>query len=224
MSDSTINSTAADIGGSDLSNLYSVINRDSVYGLNLSVPEDAKAIIKPWDQREDTSQFIDSGVDDQVIIHIPFSQNVRIRSMILKIGRGESTPRRLRIYANHPTIVDFADAEETKPQLELSLLEGEVSATEYPLRVAAFASINTLSLFFVSSRLTSLRKYLIVRLESHAVGDEVSRVYYVGFKGDTTSPRKDGTQKLEIPAANAADASLVDRVSEKSGSQQTTAR
>lgn len=207
MSDSTANSTAADIGGSDLSNLYSVINRDSVYGLNLSVPEDAKAIIKPWDQREDTSQFIDSGVDDQVIIHIPFSQNVRIRSMILKIGRGESTPRRLRIYANHPTIVDFAEAEETKPQLELSLLEGEVSATEYPLRVAAFASINTLSLFF-----------------SHAVGDEVSRVYYVGFKGDTTSPRKDGTQKLEIPAANAPDASLVDRVSEKSGSQQTTAR
>ncbi|KAF9495018.1 DUF1000-domain-containing protein [Pleurotus eryngii] len=207
MSDSTANSTAADIGGLDLSNLYSVINRDSVHGLNLSVPEDAKAIIKPWDQREDTSQFIDSGVDDQVIIHIPFSQNVRIRSMILKIGRGESTPRRLRIYANHPTIVDFADAEETKPQLELSLLEGEVSATEYPLRVAAFASINTLSLFF-----------------SHAVGDEVSRVYYVGFKGDTTSPRKDGTQKLEIPAANAADASLVDRVSEKAGSQQTTAR
>ncbi|KAF7426139.1 hypothetical protein PC9H_008505 [Pleurotus ostreatus] len=225
MSDSTANSTASDIGGSDLSNLYSVINRDSVYGLNLSVPEDAKAIIKPWDQREDTSQFIDSGVDDQVIIHIPFSQNVRIRSMILKIGgqsfarvnlcsmdivsagRGESTPRRLRIYANHPTIVDFAEAEETKPQLELSLLEGEVSATEYPLRVAAFASINTLSLFF-----------------SHAVGDEVSRVYYVGFKGDTTSPRKDGTQKLEIPAANAPDASLVDRVSEKSGSQQTTAR
>ncbi|KAF4564719.1 hypothetical protein EYR40_010891 [Pleurotus pulmonarius] len=207
MSDSTANSTAADIGGSDLSNLYSVIDRDSVYGLNLSVPEDAKAIIKPWDQREDTSQFIDSGVDDQVIIHIPFSQNVRIRSMILKLGRGESTPRRLRIYANYPTIIDFADAEETKPQLELSLLEGEVSATEYPLRVAAFASINTLSLFF-----------------SHAMGDEVSRVYYIGFKGDTTSPRKDGTQKLEIPAANAADASLVDRVSEKAGSQQTTAR
>ncbi|KAF4583436.1 hypothetical protein EYR38_002187 [Pleurotus pulmonarius] len=207
MSDSTANSTAADIGGSDLSNLYSVIDRDSVYGLNLSVPEDAKAIIKPWDQREDTSQFIDSGVDDQVIIHIPFSQNVRIRSMILKLGRGESTPRRLRIYANYPTIIDFADAEETKPQLELSLLEGEVSATEYPLRVAAFASITTLSLFF-----------------SHAMGDEVSRVYYIGFKGDTTSPRKDGTQKLEIPAANAADASLVDRVSEKAGSQQTTAR
>ena len=58
-------------------------------------------------------------------------------------------PRHLRIYANHPQIVDFADAETTKPQLNISLLEGESSVTEYPLRVAAFASISSLSLFFV---------------------------------------------------------------------------
>jgi PITH domain len=75
-----------------------------VYGLNLSVPEDAKAIIKPWDERDDTTKFVDSGVDDQVrlsllfypsgsyfvvnklIIHIPFTQNVRIKSLILKLG------------------------------------------------------------------------------------------------------------------------------------------
>lgn len=38
----------------------------SVHGLNLAVPEDAKAIIKPWNERDDTSKFADSGVDDQV--------------------------------------------------------------------------------------------------------------------------------------------------------------
>lgn len=65
-------------------------------------------------------------------------------------GRGEVTPRHLRIYANHPTIVDFADAETTKPQLNISLLEGETGVVEYPLRVAAFTSITSLSLFFVS--------------------------------------------------------------------------
>jgi hypothetical protein len=37
-----------------------------VYGLNLTVPEDAKEIIKPWDQREDTTKYVDSNVDDQV--------------------------------------------------------------------------------------------------------------------------------------------------------------
>ena len=37
-----------------------------VYGLNLSVPEDAKVIIKPWNEREQTDKFAESGVDDQV--------------------------------------------------------------------------------------------------------------------------------------------------------------
>lgn len=57
------------------------------------------------DQRDDTSKFADSGVDDQVgeqylcgptinidkfngqiIIHVPFTQNVRVRSILLKLG------------------------------------------------------------------------------------------------------------------------------------------
>lgn len=37
-----------------------------VNGLNLTVPEDAKEVIKSWDQRESTDKYIDSGVDDQV--------------------------------------------------------------------------------------------------------------------------------------------------------------
>ncbi|KII87580.1 hypothetical protein PLICRDRAFT_176377 [Plicaturopsis crispa FD-325 SS-3] len=204
---SDINSIASQLEGTDIANLYSVIDKDNVHGLNLAVPEDAKAIIKPWNERDDTSKFADSGVDDQIIIHVPFTQNVRIRSILIKLGRGEFTPRHLRVYANHPDIVDFADAEHTKPQLNISLLEGETGVMEYPLRVAAFTSINTLSLFFRDS-----------------VGEELSRIYYLGFKGDVRSPQKDPNTKLDIPAANAADAPLVDRVSEKSGGQQTTAR
>ena len=39
--------------------------RIRVNGLNLTVPEDAKELIKPWDKRETTDKFVDSGVDDQ---------------------------------------------------------------------------------------------------------------------------------------------------------------
>ncbi|SJL11344.1 uncharacterized protein ARMOST_14747 [Armillaria ostoyae] len=201
------NSIAATLNGLELSNLYGVIDKENVHGLNLTVPEDAKAVIKPWDQREDNEKYAESGVDDQIIIHVPFSQNVKIKSVLLKLGRGESTPRHLRIYANHPTIVDFADAENTKPQVNISLLEGETGVTEYPLRVAAFTSITSLSLFF-----------------SESVGEEMSRIYYIGFKGELRSPQKDANTKLDIPAANAADAPLFDRLSEKAGGQQTTAR
>ena len=85
--------------------LSDVEQRPSVHGLNLVVPEDAKAIIKPWAERDDTEKYAESNVDDQVrcsaglitgayeqrtqlIIHIPFTERVRIRSILLKLGEG----------------------------------------------------------------------------------------------------------------------------------------
>ncbi|KAL5523076.1 hypothetical protein ACEPAF_1343 [Sanghuangporus sanghuang] len=203
----TGDSVRDEVAGVDTANLFHVIDRDNVHGLNLSVPEDAKALIKPWDEREDTTRYADSGVDDQMVIHIPFIQNVRVRSILLKLGRGELTPRHLRIYANHSNIVDFAEAETTKPQLNISLLEGETGVAEYPLRAAAFANVHSLSLHF-----------------NEAVGEEVSRLYYIGFKGDTRQMQNSGLQKLEVPTENAADARLIARLRDKSASQQSTAR
>jgi len=206
--DSTLNSLSADLEGStDTFNLFGVIDRNNVHGLNLTVPEDAKEIIKPWDEREDNSKYLDSSVDDQLIIHVPFMQNVRIRSVLLKLGRGSTTPRHLRIYANHSTIVDFAEAESANSHLNISLLEGETGVIEYPLRVAAFTSVHALSLFF-----------------SDAVGGDQSRIYYLGFRGDTRFTKKEVNSKLEVPAPNAAEAALADKVTHKAGGQQTTAR
>ncbi|KAI0760383.1 galactose-binding domain-like protein [Fomes fomentarius] len=200
-------SVAAQLAGLDLGNLYGSIDKQNVHGLNLTVPEDAQALIKPWDERDDTSRFAESGVDDQIIIHVPFSQSVRLRSVLLKLGRGELTPRRLRIYANRPNIVDFSEAEDITPQLNISLLEGDSGVTEYPLRTASFANIHSLSLFF-----------------SESVGGESLQLYYIGFKGDNRSQRKEGTQKLEVPAEVAPGAKLIDRLQEKTGGRQTTAR
>ncbi|KAI0288384.1 galactose-binding domain-like protein [Russula brevipes] len=203
-------SNASQLVGSNTDNLYGVIDRDNVHGLNLTVPEDAKETIKPWDERESTEKFADSNVDDQLVIHIPFAQNVRIKSVLLKLGRGEVSPRRLRVYTNRANIIDFSEADDVQPSLNISLLEGETGVTEYPLRMAAFSSINSLSLFFVR--------------KSDSVGEESSRIYYIGFKGETRAVRKEGSNKLEIPAANAADASLIDRLQERAAAQQPTAK
>ena len=57
-----------------------------MHGLNLVVPEDARNIIKPWHERDETTRYVDSNVDDQLVIHVPFSETVRLRSLLLKLG------------------------------------------------------------------------------------------------------------------------------------------
>jgi hypothetical protein len=56
----------SDAISADSNNLFGVIDRDKVHGLNLSVPEDAKEVIKPWDERDDMEKWCESGVDDEV--------------------------------------------------------------------------------------------------------------------------------------------------------------
>jgi hypothetical protein len=61
-------------------------------------------------------------------------------------------------------------------------------------------------------------------VQSDSVGEESTRIYYIGFKGETRITRKEGSSKLEIPAANAADSSLTDTLREKGAVQQPTAK
>lgn len=73
-----------------------------------------------------------------------------------RIARGEAQPRRLRVYANHPAGLDFSEAESTRPQQDMTLLEGEAGVVEYPVKVAAFANVIALTLFLVSAFTTRL--------------------------------------------------------------------
>jgi hypothetical protein len=51
----------------------------------------------------------------------------------------------------------------------------------------------------------------------------MSRIYFIGFKGEVTSPRRDPNTAMEVPTADAADAPI-DRLTEKAAGSQTTAR
>lgn len=192
--------------GVDSDNLYTSILKFDVHGLNLTVPEDAQAVIKSWGDREDTTQSAKSNVDDQLVLFIPFAENVRIKTLLLKHAGGENAPQRLRMYANRAGIVDFDNVDNIRPHFDIALQSG-VSIVEYPLRAPVFSSVHSLSLFF-----------------SDAGGGECTELYYVGFRGNTRSTRREGTQKLEIPAANAPDAKIIDRLAERTAAQQDTAR
>ena len=60
--------------------------------------------------------------------------------------------------------------------------------------------------------------------QSEAVGDETTRIYYIGFKGDAPNANREAGSKLDVPAQNAADAPLVDKLAEKNAARQSTIR
>ncbi len=53
-------------GSSTNTNLFATIDRDNVFGLNLTEPESAQRLIKPWDARESLEAWADSAEDDEV--------------------------------------------------------------------------------------------------------------------------------------------------------------
>jgi hypothetical protein len=67
-----------------------------------------------------------------------------------------------------------------------------------------------------------VRSYM-TPLQNEAVGEEVSRIYYLGFKGDMRHVKREVASRLEVPAQNAADATLMNKAANRAA-QQPTAR
>jgi hypothetical protein len=131
-------------------------------------------------------------------------------------------PRQLDIFLNRPNIVDFSEAESFRPQLEFALSEGETGVTEYPVRVAAFTSVHSLSLFFVGVLFTSARRLFFIFFHNQKNPENSSsRVYFIGFRGDMRSVKREGTSKLPVVASNAADAPLGTKAETKASNRPT---
>ncbi|KAJ2358931.1 hypothetical protein GGF43_000487 [Coemansia sp. RSA 2618] len=87
-----------------------------------------------------------SDVDEQLIIHVAFSQAVRLHSIMLK-APADNAPRSIKLFANR-TDVGFDDAESAEATQEI-----EMSADMYEkggvvnLRYVRFQNINSLTIF-----------------------------------------------------------------------------
>lgn len=96
-----------------------------------------------------------------MILHIPFTASVRLRTLLLHLpGQGHPhRPGRLRLYANLPNAPDFADLEALTPIMDLDVSEppvqrrdgaGRREVDEWSLKVQRMASVFSVTLLFVS--------------------------------------------------------------------------
>ena len=93
-----------------------------------------------------------------VPLQVQFTSLVRLKSILIGTGGGQhpESPRLVKVWANRAEPLGFDDTGSVKEDQAWELLEasdGGRGATEYPVRVARFANVSSLDLFFVSVQL-----------------------------------------------------------------------
>lgn len=76
---------------------WAQIDLDHVVGFNDSTSHPGKSCIKPWDRRSDESDYAESDADEQLILKVPFTGSVKLRSVFLKTGPGDLTPLEVKL-------------------------------------------------------------------------------------------------------------------------------
>lgn len=96
-----------------------------------------------------------------------FTAQVKLHSILIRTSPADCAPKTLHLYINRDDL-DFSAAEDTQP-LQVLELSQTSDVQEIPVKRALFGKVHRLVLFFVDN-----------------FGDDVSRVSYVGFKGEWT--------------------------------------
>ncbi|KAJ9132641.1 60S ribosomal protein L3 [Pleurostoma richardsiae] len=170
--------------------LYPHINFDDVTALNEAQHGSAKAIVKKtWAERLADEPELASDADEQLIVNVPFTGQVKLHSILLRTSDSPSAPRTLRVFQNRED-VDFDAAAEQEPAQELELARTS-EVQELPVRRARFARVQRLALFFP---------------DNFGDGDEdVTRIAYLGFKGEWMQLGRAPANILYEAAANPSD-------------------
>ncbi|KAI9597724.1 galactose-binding domain-like protein [Syncephalis fuscata] len=148
--------------------LYEKIDRDNVRGLNESIPGAAKSIIKPWHERNSTTPLLESDSDEQLIVIVPFTGMVKLKSILIKTGRGDVAPSRLSVFVNRDD-VDFDTVNDVEATQTWELANNADDVCEYHTRLAKFSSVRSVTLFFPEN-----------------FGDDITQLTFLGFRGEWT--------------------------------------
>ena len=156
--------------------------------MNVNPEHDVQSIIKEYAERNTVTPHIESWVDDQLIVFIPFTTSVKLKAILLGTDSGDLRPSAVKIYSNQPHCPDFEQLDGTACLQDMSLeaTSNESSGDlvkEYPMRVARFTNVFSIVLFFPSS-----------------FGGQNTRIYYIGFKGEVLTPNKERSDRVSLTA------------------------
>ncbi|KAF2682206.1 DUF1000-domain-containing protein [Lentithecium fluviatile CBS 122367] len=170
--------------------LYEQIDFSKVQTLNEDESNTGRKILqKTWTQRMDNDPELRSFADEQLLMIVPFTGQVRLHSILIRTSPTPSSPKTLKVFLNDSDL-DFSTASEKPPTQTLSISQTS-EIQEIPVKRAYFNTTRSLALFFE---------------DNWGNGDEdETRISYLGFKGDFMKLSKEPISFLYEAAANPSD-------------------
>lgn len=174
--------------------LYAKINHDQVQTLNESEEGSGAAIIRKYTERLAVEPILESDVDPELLITIPFTGLVRLHSLLIRSFADDRAPRQIRIFKNRSDL-DFSSASELKPVQEVEFPQGTGVGTLENDGIVEFA-LNRAQL----SNVTSVTLHVPTNY-----GGETTALTYIGLRGDWKELNRAPVVTMYEAAANPAD-------------------
>jgi hypothetical protein len=184
--------------------IYQQIDFGAINTLNEAESASGRKICqKTWDERMNPEPELCSDADCQVLLHVPFTAQIRLHSILIRTSETASAPLTLKLYINRDDL-DFETAADVQPTQTLSLAQSN-QIQDVPVKRALFNTVRSLDLFFE---------------DNWGRGDEdETRISYLGFKGEWMHLSREPINFLYEAAANPSDHKMASGINDAMGSR-----
>jgi hypothetical protein len=119
--------------------------------LNESSSHPLSSILGPNQGRRGSS-YLESDVDPELLISIPFLEPVKLKAISIFSGVSpDQAPKEIKLFINHEAM-DFGDAEGSTPAQEFDLKEEEIKGGKLELRFVRFQNVRSLHILVKSNQ------------------------------------------------------------------------
>ena len=125
-----------------------------------------------------------------------FAGVVKLHAVLIRSSTSATSPRTLKIYRNQEDL-DFSAATDTSPTQELAVSQTN-EVQEIPVKRSLFGNTYSLTLFFEDN-----------------YGDDISEIFWLGFKGEFAQLNREPFEVLYEKAANPKDHEMVAGIGER---------
>ncbi|KAL9104668.1 MAG: hypothetical protein Q9163_000411 [Psora crenata] len=182
--------------------IWKQIDFDNIRCLNESQTDAGRRIVeKTWQERLEAEPELISDADEQLLLFVPFAGVVKLHSVLIRSSDSPSSPRTLKLYRNREDI-DFSTAASISPTQILHVSQTN-EVQELPVKRTSFGSVFNLTLFVEDN-----------------YGDDISRISWVGFKGEFRELNREPVEVLYEKAANPKDHELIAGIGQKGANRQ----